>query len=152
MTVRPAMNEKYWMTRMGDWQIKGEKKKTVAMLYCRHFADVVQVWTSGRSSDWPLLFYKETFLSWWKCLLPAWLHPIHRAPQLTDWFDEEEDDVNCILWVFTLTRSQPSWTSTLWEFGVTCCTAVISLGRMVFTPAVQFQRLIELEPRYTEAV
>lgn len=44
-----------------------------------------------------ILFYGETFLSWWKRSLPAWLYHIPRAQRLTVWFHEDEMKGNVIL-------------------------------------------------------
>lgn len=119
-------------------------------------------------SDQSPLSYNETFLFWWQWSPPGWPHP---HPQgLTEWFDEYENDLNDM--GFTVNRSQPTQTPmggfhefsywTVFKFiGVfkinfhlsrKTPTEGISFGGPGFIPLVQFHRLVQSIPRWTEAV
>lgn len=50
------------------------------------------------SSDWLLLSYHETFLSWREWPFLEWLCPFNKAQRLTEWFDKDENYANQLLW------------------------------------------------------
>lgn len=87
---------------------------------------------------------------------------IHTTQRLIKWFDEDDSDVNHVLWHVHSPDLSPL--EHLWQiFGSLCLTVLsstivktpiegISFGRMVFILPAQFHRLVELMPKSTEVV